>query len=449
MHLFDQSACFAIAGILLLPHVRLTAAQITEDNPSCFVCGENGHVFLPNVIAANGSNCGEMETIGRDNGLSPDLCSRLQALVEEECGCFSLPAQPPAFAPFDTALASNPSSEISCSICGVGKQVFDPEAIFTFPNQLDTISCSELQAAGAAGFIRPSACSFLPDVVADPCKCQPIGCPQISPAMAPTSAYPLGYCSVCGPSLQVTNPSANVSYPFPFYRDIQCDDLEREGASGNLTPEQCQLLPSLTSSACDCQPLEGNPPCNVCGDGFMSIPCGIAFLQQQTINGRSSLRCDEIEEYGRAGMISPEMCIGLQEYSSYTGSCGCPLVPAQSPFLFAQSPFVQIFAPVYSYEEEEEEKINSIVYIVGTLVVVITIVGGVGGTLCYINRSPPVTHQHSNAVPLSNSVTSASQQAASEAATFDPLLREKILMTLFPEQKYVSVEPNLPSLCSH
>jgi len=64
-----------------------------------------------------------------------------------------------------------PSAQSQCSVCGDGKQVTAPDAIFAFPGE-PAVDCATLELAGELGAITDVECSFLPDLITI-CECAP------------------------------------------------------------------------------------------------------------------------------------------------------------------------------------------------------------------------------------------------------------------------------------
>jgi hypothetical protein len=59
-----------------------------------------------------------------------------------------------------------------CSVCGDGKEVGKPEAIFAFPGQ-PAVPCADLQTAGESGLIPLDQCGFLPPLITA-CECKDV-----------------------------------------------------------------------------------------------------------------------------------------------------------------------------------------------------------------------------------------------------------------------------------
>ena len=62
-------------------------------------------------------------------------------------------------------------------------------------------------------------------------------------------------CSVCGEGMEVGNPDASVSFPGQSGQ-IPCDILQNMGIVGLIPPLQCEVLPSLISTVCECEAIE-------------------------------------------------------------------------------------------------------------------------------------------------------------------------------------------------
>jgi len=76
-----------------------------------------------------------------------------------------------------------------CSICGDGKKVTAPDAVFSFPGQ-PSVPCGALELAGEQGQIPLAQCGFIPPLVTE-CECAPaaaVAPPTESPVAPPTDA---------------------------------------------------------------------------------------------------------------------------------------------------------------------------------------------------------------------------------------------------------------------
>jgi len=105
----------------------------------------------------------------------------------------------------------------SCPICGEGKQVSAPDAVFSFPQQ-PPVPCGVLESAGANGIIPEKQCPFLPALLTM-CQCVPTTAPAeaFAPVVfAPVVAAPAAPVVVADPISITPLPSTPVpSTSFP------------------------------------------------------------------------------------------------------------------------------------------------------------------------------------------------------------------------------------------
>ena len=79
------------------------------------------------------------------------------------------------------------AASAQCSVCGEGRGVSAPDAIFVFPGQ-PAVACADLELAGENGQIPIAQCGFLPPIIVI-CECalqfeSPVGSP-VAPPIAP------------------------------------------------------------------------------------------------------------------------------------------------------------------------------------------------------------------------------------------------------------------------
>ncbi|KAI2511940.1 hypothetical protein MHU86_2456 [Fragilaria crotonensis] len=149
-----------------------------------------------------------------------------------------------------------------CSVCGDGKSVTAPDAIFEFPT-FDPVACGELQTAGRNGEIPLDGCAALPPFI-DVCACAPDSGPSPTGApmgtAKPTTLKPTTPgqgCSICGDGKSVTAPDA--IFAFPYYDPIACGELQTAGLNGELPLENCLIYPDIIG-VCACAPDSGTSP---------------------------------------------------------------------------------------------------------------------------------------------------------------------------------------------
>jgi hypothetical protein len=120
-----------------------------------------------------------------------------------------------------------------CSICGPGRCVGSPTAMFSLPGSTP-IACGFLEDAASQGLIPPFVCPLFADLVDGPCGCR----------------HASDGCSVCGDGLRVGNP--NAIFAFPGNPPISCGLLEEAGFQGQISLDVCGWLPVVIGN-CECQ----------------------------------------------------------------------------------------------------------------------------------------------------------------------------------------------------
>lgn len=188
----------------------------------------------------------------------------------------------PTFSPVNTELV-DPTPEDGCPeippngcpVCGEGKCITKPDALFVPPPPYKTVSCSALQNSGINGIVPMDDCPFMPLLINDACGCSPGGdptkitdvtatdsptltpilvqtlAPTLKPTLDPTAApsmslssvcpeIPPNGCSVCGKGKCITKPA--------------CHLLQSSGMMGTIPIGECSLLPELIKDVCGCSP---------------------------------------------------------------------------------------------------------------------------------------------------------------------------------------------------
>jgi hypothetical protein len=75
---------------------------------------------------------------------------------------------------FALLLSSCAAQQPSCSVCGDGMEVGNPDALVVFPGQSGQIPCGVLENMGVIGLIPVPQCEALPQLISTICECQPI-----------------------------------------------------------------------------------------------------------------------------------------------------------------------------------------------------------------------------------------------------------------------------------
>jgi hypothetical protein len=74
----------------------------------------------------------------------------------------------------------------TCSVCGEGKKVGNPDANVVFPGQSGQIPCRVLEQMGTVGLIPAAQCAVLPQLISTICECEPSDVPTTT-TVAPTT----------------------------------------------------------------------------------------------------------------------------------------------------------------------------------------------------------------------------------------------------------------------
>eukprot|EP00547_Thalassionema_nitzschioides_P008145 CAMPEP_0194227528 /NCGR_PEP_ID=MMETSP0156-20130528/42904_1 /TAXON_ID=33649 /ORGANISM="Thalassionema nitzschioides, Strain L26-B" /LENGTH=668 /DNA_ID=CAMNT_0038960015 /DNA_START=96 /DNA_END=2102 /DNA_ORIENTATION=+ len=139
---------------------------------SCSACGPGRHVTefdstiqFPDMPVYT---CGYLEFAGAAGILTEDECLIIPTAIDEACGCADDDYN-------DDDDDDYPSTE-HCSVCGEGREVTNPDAIFDFPDQ-PSVKCGALESAGWNALLYPSECEDLPDLIDLLCECQDVDAP--------------------------------------------------------------------------------------------------------------------------------------------------------------------------------------------------------------------------------------------------------------------------------
>mmetsp|Transcript_20440 Transcript_20440/g.30340 ORF Transcript_20440/g.30340 Transcript_20440/m.30340 type:complete len:182 (-) Transcript_20440:4257-4802(-) len=126
-----------------------------------------------------------------------------------------------------------PVQDGGCSICGDGKCIGAPDAIFSFPGH-PPVPCGTLETVGLTGSIPLSQCAFLPGLIVGLCECNPngIGAPIASPPVANAAPVDLTEAPIVPPTDAPVAPSHMPATLAP--------------SSPSSTPS-LSLVPSITS----------------------------------------------------------------------------------------------------------------------------------------------------------------------------------------------------------
>eukprot|EP00546_Thalassionema_frauenfeldii_P012688 CAMPEP_0178912008 /NCGR_PEP_ID=MMETSP0786-20121207/10018_1 /TAXON_ID=186022 /ORGANISM="Thalassionema frauenfeldii, Strain CCMP 1798" /LENGTH=609 /DNA_ID=CAMNT_0020584531 /DNA_START=108 /DNA_END=1937 /DNA_ORIENTATION=- len=235
----------------------------------CSVCGEGkcvsnfeAEIVFPGVDQAY--PCGVLEIAGLQGLIPLDTCTAIPSLIGA-CECVQQPLASsiqPSPAPVGS-IACPVVPDNGCSVCGEGKCITNPDAIFEWPGQ-PAISCYELQEAGYDGFVLTDECELLPPLVGV-CGCAPAGvppAPTISTTETPVTIEPVeptecpvvpeDGCNICGSGNCITNPDA--IFEWPDQPPATCHELQEAGYVGLISLDECKMLLQLIGGFCGCEP---------------------------------------------------------------------------------------------------------------------------------------------------------------------------------------------------
>ena len=304
----------------------------TKVNPSCSVCGEGKSVTkLEAMFSLPGQPsvpCGTLEDNGEQGLIPADQCEIYPEIITGLCDCKSTSGD--ILTKMPTTLPTN-----ACSVCGVGNEVNNPTAVFSFPGQAP-IECGRLEDEGDQGILPEDQCNILPEILASLCDCQPIG-PSAAPITnVPTSNSPtaLNGCSICGEGKKVNEPDA--IFAFPGQPSVPCGTLEDNGKQGLIPEDECSLFSRLIMDLCDCKssinvpnemPTPPSNACSICGEGKeVNAPNAI-----YSFPGQPPVECGKLEDEGEQGLLPEDQCIILPtvitSLSNFKiSTCHCTLI---------------------------------------------------------------------------------------------------------------------------
>eukprot|EP00546_Thalassionema_frauenfeldii_P004036 CAMPEP_0178923818 /NCGR_PEP_ID=MMETSP0786-20121207/16971_1 /TAXON_ID=186022 /ORGANISM="Thalassionema frauenfeldii, Strain CCMP 1798" /LENGTH=616 /DNA_ID=CAMNT_0020598437 /DNA_START=130 /DNA_END=1980 /DNA_ORIENTATION=- len=216
-----------------------------------------------------------------------------------------------------------------CSVCGDGRAVGNPEAIFDFPGQ-PAVKCDLLQIAGVLGQIPLDQCQFLPPLL-EICECtdcqEP---PNIIPTPRPT--FPPPPTTTRPPTNRPTNPPTNnVTTPPPTPLPTTTTRPPTNRPTFPPTPLPTRpptnrpTNPPTHSTPAGEEPQPQPCPsisptgCSVCGNGLtVGNPNAIFVLFNMP-----PVLCADLEQYGAVGgILAPDQCERLPT-TSEINVCEC------------------------------------------------------------------------------------------------------------------------------
>lgn len=358
-------ACGCTGGSTLSPSVTPvpTGSPGPTYSEECHVCktpdARVTKLDASVVVDGLALSCLELQTVGIEGLIPPVFCDEAQDQASRLCGCDdSAPTLSPTVTGGPTHTATPTYSE-KCHVCGEHRTVANPLHSMTFDGV--TVTCEELEEAGAIGILPPQLCYDASERVQSVCGC--IDKPETGSTFTPTvtplpssSPYPTytEKCIVCGTGKIVQNPEGQVM--FDNFWDT-CGAVEQDGLNGYIPPELCDKAKASIQESCHCivqppteapvntfaptvtaEPTVTSSPtfaekCAICGKGGkVSKP-----LASVTVSG-FKISCGELEKDGLNGLLPPDLCLYSRiEAEQY---CGCVLAPAPSPSLHTFYPTI-------------------------------------------------------------------------------------------------------------
>lgn len=319
---------------------------------SCNICGDDDYILrAPDEVVIlpddpeNPITCAELSTAASNGGYSPNQCSQMPVFAFQRCQCSPL--------------------NFTCSICGEGFEVNDPDALVEIPGY-ETTTCGALEESGLNGDLPPAQCiaSERLNRASNPCGCGPAnnfdeclicGEADLVPmstdfnvSFTPFDSYtcqqvyefgvrgylapgeclyaqeqasgcgcaPADYtCDFCGgDGMAMMNPDANFTILFNG-ENVNCGLMDAAGLDGTITPADCDAVGPAVRDNCGCAPVDFT--CNICGDDS-----GLTVSEvDETFVPGEDITCAEAQAAGLAGQIDPRRCEMISPFAQF--ACGC------------------------------------------------------------------------------------------------------------------------------
>jgi len=160
-------APMSFAPAFILP-TEVPTTIIAGDEDICHVCGStNREVGAPDAVfeypGQPAVQCQVLVDAGLQGWIPPDACPSLPSLIDDICDC-------------KESMATD-IDNCSCSVCGIGQEVTNGDAIVTLDTKTgrgSMVTCSTLQTAAQDCIFPLNECKPLQELVYEDCGCQPI-----------------------------------------------------------------------------------------------------------------------------------------------------------------------------------------------------------------------------------------------------------------------------------
>lgn len=142
---------------------------------------------------------------------------------------------------------------------------------------------------------------------------------QLNCRCHPTDGWPA--CSICGDDQVPGSPDAELLPPGVGQELITCREFqEMADAGGGFSPTECEVAQFSASGTCRCQPTEGFPACNICGDNDEVIGAPDAEIVPP-FGSVDVITCAEYQEVADKDGYSPTECGVAQATVNLTCRC--------------------------------------------------------------------------------------------------------------------------------
>mmetsp|Transcript_1607 Transcript_1607/g.2395 ORF Transcript_1607/g.2395 Transcript_1607/m.2395 type:complete len:282 (-) Transcript_1607:107-952(-) len=134
----------------------------------------------------------------------------------------------------------------SCSVCGDGMKVGNPDASVSFPGQAGQIPCDVLQNMGTVGLIPPPQCAVLPQLISTICECESTTPPTttVAPITSTEATKPHS-----GKASKSTQQSHSMSVPSKAGKSIHGKSTSPHSVSGKSNKKTVITTKTYKSSS--------------------------------------------------------------------------------------------------------------------------------------------------------------------------------------------------------
>jgi hypothetical protein len=265
---------------------QVSLPEVVALHPSCFVCSDgtqdqeegifsmtkpNELVFVPpNTMMDSKTDmtCEYLYIAGTTGLIDPESCSYLQSKtsVKKRCGCISTLGQRADSLFVEKAeIVFNPEPIFpSCYVCG-SKVLGKPLGIITLQSYEDPQTCQDVDALGITGHMSARMCTNIQsdDEIIEECGCGFTGEEEgegkgdnvSTTTIALTEVGEFPPCFLCGSEEDTfSNPDHVLSLPGALGNpeELTCADMNNIGKKGNIAPEGCDMLQSMTDNLEQC-----------------------------------------------------------------------------------------------------------------------------------------------------------------------------------------------------